>query len=85
MLLTGGLRPWCGLWPNKLGQSPNQGHSPKKICPLTAGDSLRLTSGGKTESDKTPDFWLSLSRVISSPSFPALKVLGYCQASAIAD
>ena len=52
-----GLCPWCGLWPNKSkGLSPDQGHSPKSIGLLSAGQSHRLTSGGKAEPDLAHDF-----------------------------
>jgi len=35
----------------RLGLSPNQGHSPKSTAPVTATQSLRLTSGGEAESE----------------------------------
>ena len=35
-----GLCPWFGLWPNLVGQSPYQGHSPLHLVkPSTAGRS----------------------------------------------
>jgi len=43
-----GLCPWCGFWPIGIqGLSPDQGHSPGIFWLWLAGQSRRLTSGGK--------------------------------------
>ncbi len=57
VLLPFWAMPLCGLWPNRSeGLSPDQGHSPGIIWLLSAGQSHRLTSGGKAEPDMAMTF-----------------------------
>ena len=52
-----GLSPRCGFWPNEFGRAKvGPGHSPEIIQLLSAGQSHRLTSGGRAEPEMVPDF-----------------------------
>src|SRR5690349_15569607 len=42
-----GLCPWCGLWPENLGPSPNRGHSPLLKKKVAGRAEPCLTAGGE--------------------------------------
>jgi len=63
-----GLRPWSGVRPETLGQSPNQGPSPTVRVEVNGEAQPRLTSGGKAGATSQKDLPLKPRRLNAEES-----------------
>src|SRR5687767_12940703 len=76
-----GLRPWCGLCPIKTkGQARTRRLAQETIRLLTAGQSPRLTSGGKAETAHQAALLGKVGCLKSSPAQDQMPGIGVAQA-----